>query len=130
MEEYENDRLNEVIERGLVRVENSSSSEDYCNNVKAVTGLIEARNQQNKIQFDYYVKNDENANKADEIVLEQKRLENDSKWQNKVNPNTVLTCVTGVILTGATIMAEKTGMMVRPTEIGRMFLNTFFRRTD
>ena len=126
----DNNMLDEAIERGLVRVENSKSTEDYETNVKAVVSLMDVKNQQDRIQNEYYLKNDENANKAAEIDNQIRQTEQESKWYNKLSPNTVLTCVTGVVLTGITALAEHDGKLIRFSDIGRGFLSLVTRRND
>lgn len=127
MEENEVYDLDDVIEEGLIRTVNSESSEEFCSNAKAVTGLIEVKAKEEQIQNEYRIRADESANESLRNDLEKQKIENDSKLVNRINPNTVITVGGGLLLTGMTMLYESGGHVFKFSDIGRIFMGVFTR---
>ena len=108
--------LEDGIQEGLSRMVNSESSEEFCNNAKAVKDLYGVKIDETKVEYDNY------NNCA--------KLDRELEIKNRINPNTVITCGTGIVLTLATMLYESDGHLFKWSDIGKITMGLFSRRQD
>ena len=124
MEIYE--KLDNVIFAALDRIDPKSPTFD--DDVEAAKKLLDAKNQEEKTQNDYYVRAEELANETSRIEDEKEKCEKESKWFNKVNWTQVFTtAVTTGTITMAMIVSmafQKAGYLgLNPLELLKILLN-------
>lgn len=114
MDDNEYFNLDDGIQEGLCRMSNAESAEDFALNAKAVKDLYETKNEEKKIEEDSYLK--------------ELEVDMNSQLKNRINPNTVMTCGTGIFLTLATMFYESDGHLFRVSDIGRLMIGLFTKR--
>lgn len=100
--------MDEVIVDGLKGIKETTDAEEYVSRMKAVNGLVETRIREEEVQSNNYYKSVEADDRA-------KKMDDDNKLINRINPNTVITVGAMCIMTGVSLVAEANGWMVKPT---------------